>query len=294
MTLNNFIPQIWSARLLQNLNEAHVFANLVNRDYEGDIKGVGDTVKINAIGRVTIGPYTKNTNMAAAETLTDAQTTLVIDKANYFNFQIDDIDKAQQKPKVMDEAMREAAYGLSRAVDTELAKIHTSTPAGNKVGGDGANAKFGLVLTAGSSLYDYLVDLKVILDENNCPDDGRRWVVVPAWAHGALLKDSRFVNATEMGNQIRMNGLIGKAAGLNVYLSNNVTDDGKSVKTYRIIASHPAAVSYAEQISGVEAYRPELRFADAVKGLHVWGYKVVRPALVATLYAKNAAESPAQ
>lgn len=289
MTLNNFIPQIWSARLLQNLNEAHVFANLVNRDYEGDIKGVGDTVKINAIGRVTVGPYTKNTNVAAAETLTDAQTTLVIDKANYFNFQIDDIDKVQQKPKVMDEAMREAAYGLSRAVDTELAKIHTSTPNGNKVGGDGQTAKLGGVLTAGSALYDYLVDLKVILDENNCPDDGRRWVVVPAWAHGYLLKDSRFVNATEMGNQIRMNGLIGKAAGLNVYLSNNVTDDGQSAKTYRIIASHPAAVSYAEQISGVEAYRPELRFADAVKGLHVWGYKVVRPALVATLYAKNAA-----
>lgn len=291
MTLNNFIPQIWSARLLQNLNEAHVFANLVNRDYEGDIRGVGDTVKINAIGRVTVGPYTKNSNMAAAETLTDAQTTLKIDKANYFNFQIDDIDKVQQKPKVMDEAMREAAYGLSRAVDTELAKIHTSTPAGNKVGADGQNAKPGLDLTAGSSLYDYLVDLKVILDENNCPDDGRRWVVVPAWAHGALLKDSRFVNATEMGNQIRMNGLIGKAAGLNVYLSNNVTDDAQNVKTYRIIASHPAAVSYAEQISGVEAYRPELRFADAVKGLHVWGYKVVRPALVATLYAKNAAPS---
>jgi hypothetical protein len=289
MTLNNFIPQIWAARLLQNLNEAHVFAGLANTDYEGDIKNVGDTVKINAIGRVTIGSYTKNTDMSAAETLTDAQTTLVIDQADYFNFQIDDIDRAQQKPKVMDEAMREAAYGLAREVDTTLAGIHTATPAANKVGADGSSAKLGLVLTAGSALYDYLVDLKVILDENNCPDDGRRWVVVPAWAHGALLKDSRFINATEMGNTIRSNGLIGKAAGFNVHLSNNVTDDGQSVKTYRIIAGHPMAVSFAGQINGVEAYRPELRFADAVKGLHVWGYKVVRPALLATLYAKNAA-----
>jgi len=289
MTLNNFIPQIWAARLLQNLNEAHVFAGLANTDYEGDIKNVGDTVKINANGRVTIGSYTKNTDMSAAETLTDAQTTLVIDQADYFNFQIDDIDRAQQKPKVMDEAMREAAYGLAREVDTTLAGIHTATPAANKVGADGSSAKLGLVLTAGSALYDYLVDLKVILDENNCPDDGRRWVVVPAWAHGALLKDSRFINATEMGNTIRSNGLIGKAAGFNVHLSNNVTDDGQSVKTYRIIAGHPMAVSFAGQINGVEAYRPELRFADAVKGLHVWGYKVVRPALLATLYAKNAA-----
>lgn len=289
MALDNFIPQIWAARLLQNLNEAHVFATLANRDYEGEIRDVGDTVKINAIGRVTIGPYTKNSNIAAAETLTDAQSTLTINKADYFNFQIDDIDKAQQKPKVMDEAMREAAYGLSRAVDTELAKMHTSTPAGNKIGGDGNTAKLGLVLTAGSALYDYLVDLKVKLDENNCPDDGRRWVVVPAWAQGALLKDARFINATDKGNEIRTNGLIGKAAGLNVYMSNNVTDDEQSVKTYRIIAGHPMAVSYAEQISGVEAYRPELRFASAVKGLHLWGYKVVRPQLIATLYAKNAA-----
>lgn len=289
MALDNFIPQIWAARLLQNLNEAHVFATLANRDYEGDIRQAGDTVKINAIGRVSIGTYTKNTNIAAAETLTDAQTTLVIDKADYFNFQIDDIDKAQQKPKVMDEAMREAAYGLSRAVDTALAGIHASTPANNKVGADGTNAKLGLVLTAGSALYDYLVDLKVKLDENNCPDDGRRWVVVPAWAHGALLRDSRFINATDLGNQIRMNGLVGKAAGFNVYMSNNVTDDAQTVKTYRIIAGHPMAVSYAEQISGVEAYRPELRFASAVKGLHLWGFKVVRPQLIATLYAKNAA-----
>lgn len=289
MTLSNFIPSIWSARLLQNMNEAHVFAALANRDYEGEITRVGDSVKINSIGRVTIGSYTKNTNISAAETLTDAQSMLTIDKANYFNFQIDDIDKAQQKPKVMDEAMREAAYGLSREVDTELAKIHTSTPSNNKVGGDGTNAKMGGVLTVGSAMYDYLVDLKVILDENNCPDDGRRWVVVPAWAEGMLLKDSRFVNATDAGNAIRANGVIGKAAGFNVHMSNNVTNDGQSVKTYRIIAGHPMALSYADQINGVEAYRPELRFASAVKGLHLWGYKVVRPALLATLYAKNAA-----
>ncbi len=289
MTLDSFIPSIWSARLLQNMNEAHVFASLANRDYEGDISQVGDTVKINAIGRVTVGPYTKNSNIAPAETLTDAQTTLVIDQADYFNFQIDDIDKAQQKPKVMDEAMREAAYGLAHAVDIELAGIYASAPAANKIGADGASAKLGGVLTAGSALYDYLVDLKVILDENNTPDDGRRWVVVPAWAEGMLLKDSRFVNATEGGNTIRANGIIGKAAGFNVHMSNNVTNDAQTVKTYRVVAGHPMAVSYADQINGVEAYRPELRFASAVKGLHLWGYKVVRPSLLATLYVKNAA-----
>jgi hypothetical protein len=288
MTLSNFIPTIWSARLLENLNNAHVYAALCNRDYEGEIAGLGDTVKINSIGRVTIGDYTKNTNISAAETLTDAQTTLVIDKANYFNFQIDDIDKAQTKPKVMNAAMQDAAWGLSDKSDALLAGLHTACPAANKIGADGATAKFGTVLTAGLTMYDYLVDLGVILDDNNCPKQGR-FVVVPNWSVGAMEKDSRFINATEGGNDIRTNGLIKRAAGFDIYQSNNVTNDGQAVKTYRIIAGHPAMWSFAEQVVEVEAYRPELRFADAVKGLRIYGYKVVRPSLMAVLYAKNAA-----
>ncbi len=246
-------------------------------------------MKITGIGRVTIDNYTKNSDINDAETLDDAQTTLVIDKAKYFNFQIDDVDKAQQKPKVMDAAMRDASWGLANAVDTDLAGLHTSTPADNKVGADGSSAKLGLVLTAGSAMYDYLVKLKVILDDNDCPDDGQRWVVVPPWAHGAMLQDSRFVNATALGNEIRSKGFIGQTAGFNVYMSNNVTTDGQTVPTYRIMAGHPMALSYAEQIVEVEAYRPQKRFADAVKGLLIYGYKVVRPTILATLYAKNAA-----
>lgn len=289
MTLSNFIPSVWSARILESLNDAHVYANLTNRDYEGEIAGLGDTVKINSIGRVTIGDYTKNTDISAAETLSDAQTTLVIDKAKYFNFQIDDIDRAQTKPKVMTAAMRDAAWGLADAVDAGLAALHSAVPAGNKIGADGASAKLGLVLTAGSAMYDYLVDLKTILDDNNAPDDGRRWVVVPNWAVGAMLKDSRFINATATGNEIRARGYFGQAAGFNVYASNNVTDDAQAVKTYRILAGHPATWSYAEQVSEVEAYRPQARFADAIKGLLIYGFKVVRPSILACLYAKNAA-----
>lgn len=288
MTLSNFIPTVWSARLLENLNDSHVFAALTNRDYEGEISGMGDTVKINSIGRVTIGTYTKNVNITAAETLTDAQTTLVIDKGDYFNFQIDSIDKAQTKPKVMDAAMRDAAWGLSDVSDALLAGLHTAVPVGNKVGADAGTAKLGTLLTAGLAMYDYLVDLAVILDNNNCPRSGR-FVVVPNWAHGAMLKDSRFINATEKGNAIMANGLIGQAAGFSVYASNNVTNDAQAVATHRIIAGHPSMWSFAEQVVEVEAYKPELRFAEAVKGLRVYGYKVVRPSIMAVLYAKNAA-----
>ncbi len=287
MSLDNFIPTIWSARLLANINNAHVLAALCNRDYEGEITGLGDTVKINSIGRVTIGNYTKNSDIGDPETLESAQTTLLIDQAKYFNFQVDDVDMVQTKPKVMDEAMREAAWGINDVVDADLAALHSSCPAANKVGSDGAGAKLGAVLTAGLAMYDYLVDLKVILDNNNCPQVGR-WCVVPPWAHGVMLKDSRFVNATQKGNDIMTNGFIGRAAGFDVFMSNNITDDGEATPTYRIMAGHPMMWSYAEQIVKVEAYRPEKRFADAVKGLHVYGYKVVRPAMMAVLYAKDA------
>lgn len=288
MSLENFIPTIWSARLLENLNNAHVYANLTNRDYEGEITGAGDTVKINSIGRVTIGTYTKNTDISDPETLNDAQTTLTIDQQKYFNFQVDDVDKAQQKPKVMDEAMREASWGLSDVVDRDLAGLHTSIPSGNKIGADGGSAKLGLVLTVGSAMYDYLVDLGTILSTNNCPKEGR-WVVLPPWAIGAMSKDTRFTNATEKGNDVMTNGFRGRAAGFDVYESNNVTDDAQTVKTYRIMAGHAMAWSYAEQVASLEAFRPQKRFADAVKGLLVYGRKVVRPSLLAVLYAKNAA-----
>jgi len=288
MSLSNFIPNVWSARLLENLNNAHVFASVCNRDYQGDITGIGDTVKINSIGHVTIGSYTKNTNMSAVETMTDAQTTLTIDTAKYFNFQIDDIDSAQTKPKVMDAAMRDAAWGLAESIDDLLAALHSSATAGNKQGSTGSPTVGGS-LTAGSTLYDLVVNMAIKLDENNTPRNGR-WVIVPPWAYGVMLKDSRFINATDMGNQIRTNGMIGRVAGFDVYMSNNVVRGGTASTDYHaIMAGYPGAISYAEQITSVEAYRPELRFADAVKGLLVCGYKLVRPDNIAVLYAKSAA-----
>lgn len=289
MTINNFIPSVWSALVLKAANDKLVYGSLCNRDYEGDISQMGDSVKINAIGRVTIGSYTKNSNISAAETLTDAQTTLTIDKADYFNFQVDNVDKAQVKGAVMEAAMEDAAWGLANKADEYLAALHSETPAANKIGADAGSAKLGLVLTAGSAMYDYLTQLAVILDDNNTPDDGKRWVVVPNWAAGVMTQDSRFINATQAGNDIRTTGYIGKAAGFNIFKSNNVTNDAQTVPTYRIMAGHPKTIALADQINEVAAYKPELRFGDAVKGLHLYGFKVVRPSMLATLYVKNAA-----
>jgi len=280
MSLDNFIPQIWAARLLTNLQKSLVYgqAGVVNRDYEGEIRGAGDTVNINNIGPVTIGDYTKNTDITAPEDLTDAQTKLLIDQQKYFNFQVDDIDKAQQKPKVMDAAMVEAAYGLRDVADQYIASFYTGVAAGNTIGDDTTP-----VVPTKSDAYEYLVDLAVLLDGSNIPE-ASRWAVVPPWFYGLLLKDDRFVKSgTLTGDQVLRNGQVGEAAGFTIFKSNNVPNTTGT--KYKIIAGHPIAISYAEQIVSLEAYRPEKRFADAVKGLHVYGAKLVRPNAISVLTA---------
>lgn len=287
MTLENFIPEVWASELLVNLHKAHVFGQpaVINTDYEGEIANAGDTVKINSIGSVTIGDYVKNTNISAAETLTDAQATLVVDQQKYFNFQVDDIDRAQQNPKVMAQAMAEAAYGLRDAADTYIASLYADAASGNLIGSTGSPKTVTSPVTASNKLaYEYLVDLGVLLDEANVPTEGR-FATIPSWYHGLLLVDDRFVGAGTSG-EVLTNGYVGEAAGFRLFKSNN-TPQTTGTK-YRIVAGHPMAWSFAAQITSVEAYRPELRFANAVKGLYVYGAKVVRPAALAVLTANKA------
>lgn len=288
MAITNFIPQIWSARLLENLRKALVYgqAGVVNRDYEGEIRQAGDRVHIHNIGPITVFDYTRNQDMPAPEQLSDERRTLVIDQAKAFNFQIDDIDAAQSNPKLMDAAMREAAYALADAADRYIASLYTG--AGNAIGSDASP-----VNVTSSNAYDYLVDLSVVLDERNVPKTGR-WVIVPPWFVGLLLKDERFVaSGTTAAEERLQNGTVGRAAGFTVLESNNVPfvqgDGETTLDNYKIIAGHAMGWSYAEQINKVEAYRPERRFADAVKGLHLYGAKVVRPEALVVLSAARPA-----
>jgi hypothetical protein len=287
MSLDNFNPEVWSQELLANLHKAHVYGSpgVVNTDYEGDIRSAGDTVRINSIGAVTVFDYTKNSDMSAPETLTDAQATLVVDQAKAFNFAVDDIDKAQQSPKVMAAAMGEAAYALRDAADTYVAAMYTQAAAGNLIGSTGSPVTVTDPVTASNKLaYAYLVDLGVKLDEANVPSEGR-FAIVPPWYEGLLLLDNRFVGYGGAAQDARLvNGQIGRAAGFDIYKSNNVPYAAGPIK-YRITAGHPMAWSFAAQITSVEAYRPEKRFADAVKGLYVYGAKVVKPAALAVLTA---------
>jgi N4-gp56 family major capsid protein len=287
MAINNFIPTVWSARLLKNLQKTLVYgqAAVINRDYEGEISAYGDTVKINNIGRISVGDYVKNTDMDDPETLTDETRTLVIDQAKYFNFQVDDVDKIQQNPKLMDEAMREAAYALRNAADQFIASHYVD--AYHQIGNDTTPVE-----PTKNDAYEYLVDLSVKLDEADVPEQGR-FVIVPPWYEGLMLKDDRFIKTGSLPAEDRLaNGVIGRAAGFLVLKSNNVPKvpaGSGVVENYKIIAGHNIAWSFAEQVNQVEAYRPEKRFADAVKGLHLYGCKVVRPEALAVLSAKRPA-----
>lgn len=281
MSVTNFIPTIWSARLLRHLDKKHVYANLLNRDYEGEIKNFGDTVKINQIGDVTIKDYTKNDDIDAPEDLSGEQQILTIDQAKYFNFAVDDVDNAQTNPKLMDKAMQRAGYGMNDVTDTFAANLlYMNAAASNMLGSDSSP-----IVPTKDDAYDALVDLATLLTEANVPMDGR-WVVIPAWYHGLLLKDSRFVgNGTDYNKALLEGGEIGVAAGFKVWLSNNVPNT--SGTKYKIIAGTNEAGSYAEQILKTEAYRPEKRFSDAVKGLHVYGAKVLQPSCVSVLTANK-------
>ncbi|MCK9570988.1 P22 coat protein - protein 5 domain protein [Candidatus Pacearchaeota archaeon] len=298
MTINNFIPTIWSAKLLASLKKDQVFtqAGVMNRDYTGEISGQGSVVKINGIGPVTIRPYVKNMPIVAPETLSDAQTSLTIDQANYFNFEVDDIDKAQQTPKVMAGAMAQASYDLADVAEMYLADLlYDGVPAGNKIGTD---SDAGAIIPSsvygegdvGTTAYDYLVDLSTKLSEAKCPKSGR-WCVIPPWFTGLLVKDPRFTNIAASGSaEALRNGIVTRVAGFDVLESLNVpvvVSEGKS--NSEIIAGHSMAASYAEQINKVEGYRPEDSFSDAVKGLHLFGAKVVRPTCLALLTARAVA-----
>ena len=286
-TVDNFIPEVWSARILSSLKKSLVYGQpgVVNRDYEGEISQAGDTVRINNIGAVTIGDYTKNTDISAPETLTDATQSLLIDQSKYFNFQVDDVDRAQTKPDVMDEAMTEAAYGLRDAADSYIAGLYTAFT--NTIGTTVAPIAFTNVTDA----YDQLVALGVLLDEANVPSEGRFAVVPPAY-HGILLRDDRFVGSGAAAADARLqNGMIGQAAGMTILKSNNVPDPDADRTSFKVTAGHRIAWSFAEQINSVEAYRPESRFADAVKGLHLYGAKVVRPTAGAVLTWDEAGSS---
>lgn len=288
MATTTFIPELWSARLLYALDKAHVATNLVNREYQGIIANQGDTVHINSIGAITVKDYTKNADIADPDALTTTEQTLVIDQCKYFNFQVDDVDNVQAAGDLIDTAMGRAAYSLADVADAYLLKtIAAGAASGNTVG-----ASSGPIALTAANVYENIVKLRTKLDKANVPNTGRT-IVVPPEVYALLLMDDRFAKSdAAAGQSALLNGEVGRVAGFTVYMSNNVrtgtgTDTGKT-PYFEITAQVSTATTYAEQIIKTEAYRLEKRFADAVKGLHVYGAKVTDGSQIAKLIASVA------
>jgi N4-gp56 family major capsid protein len=288
MTLDSFIPEIWSAEVQRQLEKFLVYgqAGIANRNYEGEITGAGDTVKINGIGPVTVKTYTKNTDIADPDTLTDAQTSLLINQQDYFNFQIDDIDKAQQRPKVMAAAMEEASYSMRDGIDQYIASLYTDASASNLIGTDGVPKVPNNTAGDASNVYNLIVDCAVKLTDSKVPMEGR-WMVVPPWFYGRLLKEDLFISSERAGTGAGLrNGEIGKAAGFTILQSHNVPNTAST--KYKVMFGTSRAITFANQIAKIEPYRVEKRFADAVKGLNVYGAKVIRPEALGVLTCNTA------
>ncbi|MDX3405531.1 P22 phage major capsid protein family protein [Streptomyces sp. ME02-6977A] len=273
MAISAFKPEVWNANLLVALEKSHVYAaaGVVNRDYEGDIANYGDTVHITSLVEPTIGTYTPHTDITI-EDVDDVDATLLIDQSKYFAFEVDDVEKRQafNGGKVLTEQARKAAYKLRDTADKYVAGLMAA-------GVDAGNLVAEATLADPGDAYDLLVDLGTLLDESDVPDEGRWTVVTPAY-YGLLKKDTRFVGTGDaQAAMTRTNGIVGEAAGFSIRKSNNAPDGPGAGAGKLIIAGYNGAVTYAEQINKTEATRKEKGFADIVKGLHLYGSKVVRP-----------------
>lgn len=261
MAINNFIPTLWSETLYTELEKDYVGVKLCSRDFEGEIRGEGDRVKICGIGPVTVFDYKKNTDMPAAEVLSDTERTLVIDQAKGFNFFLDSVDLAQSKKGLMQAAMKEASNALSDVAERYVYSLEDEN-----------------VLTldndcvTSTNIISTISEARKALMENNVPNSAKISLEVPPAIEQKLV----LANVLRSTNNVEAlgRGYIGTFMGFDIYVSNNIPKDGEA---FRCVARTGRAIAFAEQISAVKAYEPELRHGDAVKGLHLYGAKIVYP-----------------
>lgn len=282
MAITRFRPMIWAGLLLAATETKLVYGSpsVVNRDYEGEIQDAGDVVKITSISDPTIATYTPNSTVITPEELTDAQRNLVIDQMKYFAYKVDDVDQAQAKGNVMPQATQRGGYGFAKTADSFVASLYTGASTANQLG--------TVSVTTGALAYTMLKNLQLKLDEADVPEDNR-YVVARPWFWSLLLDETKFVDASARGDggTTLRTGWVGHIPilGFDCWKSNQaplVTGDD-----YVVQAGHPMAISFAQQMRKLEAYRPESSFSDAVKGLHIYGGKVVRPDFIATGYASQ-------
>lgn len=288
MAITNFIPELWAAAVQLPFQKSLVFGqpSVANTKYEGMIRRQGDTVHITSITAPTIRSYTKGTELTVEE-LADANLTLNIDQGDYFAFRVHDIDEVQAAGDFEGPATLQAGHGLKDQVDSYIAglfnlAVGSGGPAtANRLGDvsvvDGTGT--GKPGSGQTTAWNVLVDLANRLNKQSVPSDGRYAIIDPDFL-SSLMHDPRFsrVDASGSSETLR-NGIVGRAAGFDILVSNNTV---KASSRSLVVAGIPDALTFANQLTQVEAMRSEGHFADLVRGLNVYGAKITRPDGVAT------------
>ena len=281
----NFIPEIWSGKLIENFYDATVLAAISNTDYEGEIRQYGDTVNIRTTPEITIRDYVKGQTLIV-ENPDKPKLQLVIDKGEYFSCVEDDVDKVQSDINLMDTWSKDASERMKIKIDQRvLTDILPSISASNKGASAGrisGNIDLG---TSGSAIaitktnvLEYIVDIGTVLDEANCPE-GNRFLIIPAKMAG-MIKKSDLKDASLTGDSVSVlrNGRLGMIDRFTVYMSHNLSvTSGK----FSIIAGHKMGFTFASQMTNMETIRSESTFGNIIRGLQVYGYQVVKPEALA-------------
>lgn len=288
MAIVTFIPELWTARLQLAIDGARVLSSpaVTNRDYEGEVSRMGDTLHINALldpAVRTYGPGAGNPRPSAdanrnartvitSDTLATLDQLLVINQADYFGFELDDVDRAQAMDGggLLATAISRAGNRMAEKMDdfvgdaiVAAATDQTAAASARWAAGVGET---GASADANKAFVGILV-LKAALDTQNVPQSGRYLVVDPG-TYSLLLELNKFIDASAYGSTSPIqNGEVGRILGFTVYVTTLTSVD--------MVAGHPMVTTLAQQLTAMEAYRPEDSFADAVKGLNVYGAKVL-------------------
>lgn len=282
MALADFIPTIWAARFTDALERTRVYGASVNQRYTVDAQG--NKIEIPTFNKaVTVGDYTVNTDIKAAETADGDTAELNLDQQKYFHIYTDDLTRVQSAPDVMSEYVRTAARTIAEVQDDYLRGRYEAAFA-NSRRNNSANAANATV----EAKLKAVIRLKQLMSEANVPIDARWMAVSPSFiadleehfiAEGGAAAG---VYAPATADRVVQNGFAGNLLGFDLRVTTSIPSTGSgATRKLRFVASQgDGAVTMAEQISQLEAYRPELRFGEAVKGLYVYGGLAAEPAKV--------------
>ena len=263
----HFIPEVFSKKLQAKFYSQTVLSEVTTNEYEGEISGLGNKINIRAVPAVTVADYTGSLSYAD---VTSSTIELDINKAKSYAFKVDDILRRQADIDFMNEAAADAAQNMKIAIETDVfANVGSGsslTDVNSSEAGTNAGNILGHILTAGRTL-----------DENNIPETERFMIIDPATA--AIIKNSDLKQAYLTGDAESplRNGNIGMIDRFNVYVTNNLTVASGVTSGF---FGHPKAVAYASQMTNTETVRLESSFGDGVRGLAVYGYKVVVPTAI--------------